>query len=72
MMNPTNSAPSQNTGPRAAHAPVRPLDRAIAASKHADVEGFGLARRGHITLQDHGNVVWYRNIKIREIGAVEQ
>ena len=43
-------------------------DRAIAASKFSGVDGFGLARRGHITLQDHGDVVWYRNIKIREIG----
>ena len=42
-------------------------EQAIAASKHADVEGFGLAREGHITLQDHGNIVWYRNIKIRAL-----
>jgi len=40
-------------------------DRAIAASKFAGVDGFGLARRGHIALQDHGDVVWYRNIKLR-------
>ncbi|MAG33137.1 MAG: hypothetical protein CL908_19840 [Deltaproteobacteria bacterium] len=44
-------------------------DRAIADSKHADVEGYGLARRGHIVLQDHGDVVWYRNIKIRRLGG---
>ena len=43
-------------------------DRAIANSKFADVEGFGRADRGHIILQDHGDVVWYRNIKIRELG----
>jgi len=42
-------------------------DRAIANSKFADVEGFGLAERGHIILQDHGDVVWYRDIKIREL-----
>jgi cytochrome c len=46
--------------------------RAAAASKFADVEGYGLARRGHITLQDHGDVVWYRNIKIREIAAAQK
>jgi cytochrome c len=40
-------------------------NRAIANSKHAGVEGFGLAREGHILLQDHGDAVWYRNIKIR-------
>ena len=39
--------------------------RAVADSKHAGVEGFGTARSGHILLQDHGNAVWYRNIKIR-------
>ncbi|MFO0687946.1 MAG: family 16 glycoside hydrolase [Myxococcota bacterium] len=42
-------------------------DRAIAASKHAGVEGFGLAREGHILLQDHGDAVWYRNIAIRRL-----
>ena len=26
-----------------------------------------MARRGYIGLQDHGNVVWYRNIRIREL-----
>jgi cytochrome c len=41
--------------------------RAIAESKFADVEGFGLAPEGHITLQDHGDPVWYRNIKIRAL-----
>ncbi len=40
-------------------------DAAIAASKFADTPGFGLAREGHITLQDHGDPVWFRNVKIR-------
>lgn len=40
-------------------------ERAVADSKHAGIEGFGTARSGHILLQDHGNAVWYRNIKIR-------
>jgi len=42
-------------------------ERAHAASKFADTEGHGLATSGHITFQDHGDVVWYRNIKIREL-----
>ena len=42
-------------------------DRAIAASKFEGVEGFGRAKRGHLALQDHGDIVWYRNIKVREL-----
>lgn len=39
----------------------------IAGSKFAEMPGFGTARKGHIALQDHGDKVWFRNIKIREI-----
>ena len=39
----------------------------VAASKFAGLEGYGTAVRGHIVLQDHGDPVWYRNIKIREL-----
>ena len=28
---------------------------------------YGLARKGHFSLQDHGDRAWYRNIKIREL-----
>lgn len=41
--------------------------RKVAASKFAKYEGFGSAGSGHICLQDHGNLVSYRNIKIREL-----
>ena len=41
--------------------------QAIEASKFADTEGYGLATRGHIALQDHGDRVVFRNIKIREL-----
>lgn len=37
----------------------------VAKSKFAKYELFGKPSRGHICLQDHGNEVAYRNIKIR-------
>lgn len=40
---------------------------AIAASKFKDWPKFASLARGHIALQDHGNEVSYRNIKIREL-----
>jgi len=36
-----------------------------AESKFRDLDGFGEAKQGHILLQDHGNQVFYRNIRIR-------
>ena len=40
----------------------------IAASKFRDEPGFGTHRSGLIGLQDHGDLVWYRNIRIRRLG----
>jgi hypothetical protein len=40
---------------------------AIQKSKFKDIERFGKPVSGHILLQDHGNQVWYRNIKIRKL-----
>lgn len=37
----------------------------VAKSKFASKPGFGKAAAGHICLQDHGNEVSFRNIKIR-------
>lgn len=39
----------------------------VAKSKFAKMEGFGKPTKGFICLQDHGNVVMFRNIKIRPI-----
>ena len=44
-------------------------NRRVAASKFAQFEQFGTADQGHICLQDHGDQVAYRNIKIRELPA---
>ena len=39
----------------------------VAKSKFKDIKGFAEATEGRILLQDHGNIVSYRNIRIREI-----
>jgi hypothetical protein len=39
----------------------------VANSKFADWPEYGKARTGHIGLQDHGDPVWFRNIKIRAL-----
>lgn len=41
--------------------------RRVAASKFSDKPLFGRVHNGHIALQDHGDSVWYRNLKIRRI-----
>ena len=45
------------------------LREAIAKSKFKDVARFGKLQNGFILLQDHGDRVWYRNIKIRKLPA---
>ena len=39
----------------------------LATSKFKTTKGFGEATRGHLLLQDHGDEVWYRNIRLREL-----
>lgn len=37
----------------------------VAVSKYKDYVGFGQAKSGHLLLQDHGNTVFFRNIKVK-------
>jgi hypothetical protein len=39
----------------------------VATSKYKEFKGFGEVKDGRILLQDHGNLVYYKNIKIREL-----
>ena len=39
----------------------------VAASKFSDMPGWGEAKSGYIVLQDHGDAVSFRNIRIREL-----
>jgi hypothetical protein len=41
----------------------------IAASKFKQWPGFGLETKGYLALQDHGDDVWFRNIKVRDLTA---
>jgi hypothetical protein len=41
------------------------MDSLIAKSKYRDIKNFAQRRAGHIVLQDHGDEVYFRNIKIR-------
>ena len=45
------------------------MESLLAASKYRSISDFAQRRRGHIVLQDHGDEVWFRNIRLRRIGA---
>lgn len=40
-------------------------NRLVAESKFAGMAEFAKVARGHVALQDHGDRVWYRNIRVR-------
>jgi hypothetical protein len=42
-------------------------DALVAGSKFKSMPDFGKATKGRLSLQDHGDKVWFRNIKIREL-----
>ena len=42
-------------------------NRLYQASKFRELPGFAVQPRGHIVLQDHGDPVWFRSVKIRSL-----
>jgi hypothetical protein len=45
------------------------LKAAVAESKFKTVARFGTLQKGHILVQDHGDQVWYKTIKIRALDS---
>ena len=43
------------------------MDSAVAASKFRSIPGFATRRKAHLVLQDHGDEVYFRNIKVRDL-----
>ena len=39
----------------------------VEASKFNSMPDYGMRKSGHIALQDHGDLVWFRDIRIREL-----
>jgi hypothetical protein len=39
----------------------------VARSKYKDFDGFGLSETGHLLLQDHGDEVHFKSLKVRKL-----
>ena len=39
----------------------------VAKTKFKKWPDYGRSEEGHLCLQDHGNAVWYRNLRIKEL-----
>lgn len=48
------------------------LDSLLERSKYKPIPGFADRRRGHIILQDHGDEVHFRSVRIRELNAASR
>ena len=44
----------------------------IEESKWIDMPDYGMEKSGHICLQDHGDPVWYRNVRVRRLPATDE
>jgi hypothetical protein len=42
-------------------------NKLVSYSKYAEWPEYAKIERGHIILQDHGDQIWFRNIKIRDL-----
>jgi hypothetical protein len=38
-----------------------------AGSKWKEAKGYGMAKKGHIDLQDHGHEIWFKNLMIKTL-----
>ncbi len=45
------------------------VDSLLKLSKYRNIKDFAVRKRGHIVLQDHGDEIFFRSIKLRELGG---
>jgi hypothetical protein len=43
------------------------LGAAVAKSKFKDIARFGKPQKGHLLIQDHGDQVWFRNVRLKPL-----